>query len=63
MKKSKSIEELVDLHYEQMFDWLTGQNGDDMSDLLIEVRVASDGKTIRRSWSDRNEMLKKEEGE
>jgi hypothetical protein len=60
-KKIKSIEELVDLHYEEMFYWLTDSVGDEWSDLSIEIRIASDGKTIKRSWADRNEWLKKEE--
>ena len=54
----KTTEELIDKYYEKMFDELIDIEGDNMTELLIEVRIATDGKTIRRSWHDRNEMLK-----
>lgn len=58
-----TIEQIVDKHYKQLFDELLecDEAGDGMTELLVEVKVAVDGKTIRRSWQDRNEMLRKEE--
>jgi hypothetical protein len=56
-----TIDQLIDKHYDEMFEWLTRDYGDDIHELLIEVKVATDGKTIRRSWLDRDSMLTKEE--
>ncbi len=54
--KIKSIEEIIDDHYDKIFDELCDR-GDEFGELLIEVRVDVDGKTIRRSWADREKML------
>lgn len=58
--ESLSIEALVDSHYDQMFDWLCHNQDSVLHELLIEVKINHDGKTIRRSWRDREEMLRKE---
>ena len=55
-----TVEEIVDKHWSQMFEELTDFIGDDMDELLIEVRLAPEGKTIRCSWQDRNKMLRGE---
>ena len=57
-----TIEEIVDKHWDEMFEELIKADcvGDDLWELLIEVRTASDGVTIRRSWKDRNEMLRED---
>ncbi len=54
--KIKSIEEIIDDHYDKIFDELCDR-GDEFGELLIEVRVDVDGKTVRRSWADREKML------
>jgi hypothetical protein len=53
-----NIEQLIDEHYDSMFDWLCKESGDDFHDLVIEVRVGSEGKTVRRSWRERDAMLR-----
>jgi hypothetical protein len=55
-----SIEEIIDKHYEAMFDELVHHDsaGDGLTELAIEVKIGVDGKTIRRSWQDRNQMLR-----
>lgn len=53
----KTIEQVVDRHYQEIFEWLC-ENEYDFYDLVIEVKVGNEGKTIRRSWRDREEMLK-----
>lgn len=57
--KIKSIEEIIDKHYDQMFHKLIDHPscGDGLHDLVIEVQIGVDGKTIRRSWKDRSLML------
>jgi len=61
MSKVRTIEGLVDKHYNEMFDWLCENYADELHDLIIEARFADTGKTIRRSWLDRDSMLKDEE--
>jgi hypothetical protein len=53
------IEQQVDKHFEEFFKWLC-ENESDFFDLTIEVKIENDGKTIRRSWKDRNEMLRED---
>lgn len=55
-----TIEQIIDKHYDALFEELIHSEymGDDLYELLIEVKTAADGKTIRRSWLDRNEMLR-----
>lgn len=52
-----TVEEIIDKHYEEMFKELLDVEGDGLHDFLIEVQIGLDGKTIRRSWQDRNKML------
>jgi hypothetical protein len=59
--KSK-IEQLIDKHYDQLFDEVI-HDEDDLFDLVIEYKSQSTGKTIRRSWKDREERLKREQDE
>lgn len=59
--KTKTLEGLVDKHYEAMFEWIATNYGDELHDLVIEVKFSNDGKTIRRSWLDRDSMLLDEE--
>jgi len=56
----KTIEELIDKHYDELFDEICKLN-DDLYELVIEYKEASTGKMIRRSWLDRDKMLKEEE--
>jgi hypothetical protein len=60
-KPIRSAEELVDKHYEEMFDWLVAEHDTDFVEFVIEVKTASDGKTIRRSWGDRERWLADDE--
>ena len=59
MKYQENIEDLVDKYWDKLFEELCHNDnvGDDLEEILIEVRVAGDGKTIRRSWADREKML------
>ena len=57
--KAKTIEQLIDQYYEEMFKQLCDE-GHDFYDFVIEVRIGADGKTVRRSWRDREEMLREE---
>jgi hypothetical protein len=54
-----TIEKIVDKHYQQMFDELMDEVGDDLYDLVVEVKTPLDGKTVRRSWKDREKMIMK----
>lgn len=56
-----SIETIIDEYYDKLFHELCKLGGNDMDEFLIEVRLATDGKTIRRSWKDRDKMLKERE--
>jgi hypothetical protein len=57
----KTIEEAVDKAYDQLFEYMASNYDMDIRDILVEVRVSSDGKTIRRSYRDREEWLAAEE--
>ena len=57
--KSK-IEQLIDKHYDQLFDEVI-HDFDDLFDLVIEYKSLGTGKTIRRSWKDREKRLGEEE--
>jgi hypothetical protein len=59
-KQPKQIEEMVDQHYEEMFDWLTHNQDDNLYELKVIVKLSGDGKTIRRSWKDREKWLGEE---
>jgi len=55
----RTIEELIDKHYEELFDEICKIH-DDLYELCIEYKEISTGKTIRRSWVERNKILKEE---
>ena len=55
-----TIEEIVNKHWDQMFHEVLKIEGDGLYELVIEVKIDYSGKTIRKSWKDRNEMLKEE---
>ena len=55
-----TLEKLVDKHYNQIFDKTLEMIGDDLYELVIEIKTY-DGKTIRRSWIERNKMLEQPE--
>lgn len=57
---SKTIEQVVDKHYNEIFKWLCDNYDTAIHDLIVEVRVGNEGKTIRRSWKDREVMLDEE---
>jgi hypothetical protein len=59
--KYKNIQDIVDENYDKLFKDLIATEGDDWFEILVEVKVASDGLTVRRSWKEREEMLKEEE--
>lgn len=58
----KTIEELIDEAYKQLFDEICKRH-DDLFDLVIEYKETTTGKTIRRSWREREERIRKERGE
>jgi len=53
-----TIEQLVDKHFDQLFNEIIKIEADDFDDILIEVVTLTTGKTIRRSWRDRNQILR-----
>jgi len=55
-----TIEELVDKHYDELFQELVDNEGDDFYNITIEVVTMTTGKTIRRSWRDRENILKEQ---
>lgn len=54
----KTIEEIIDKHWDAMFEEIIHGAGEEMDELLIEVQIDTEGKTYRRSWRDRNERLR-----
>ena len=58
-----TLEQLIDKHWDKLFDETLEVIGDGLTELLIEIRVAGDGKTVRRSWKDREKMLQEENAE
>ena len=52
----KSIEELIDDSYDKLFKKIC-EHSDSFCELLIEYKGTIDGKTIRRSWKDREKRL------
>lgn len=59
MTKPKNVLQLVDKHYDEMFEFLCETQDENFADLVIEVKLTNDGTTVRRSWVDRDEMIKK----
>lgn len=56
----KNLETIIDKHYDEIFNETLDVIGDELHELLIVVTTL-DGKTISRSWIDRNERLKEDE--
>jgi len=58
-----TVEKLIDKYYEKLFDELVHSDevGEDLHDLVIEVKIRNDGKTIRRSWQDRERFIREED--
>lgn len=52
----KNIQDIVDKHYDQMFDELIEIVGDNFYDLTVEI-IDLNGLTVRRSWREREENL------
>ena len=55
----KTLEQIVDNHYNKIFNETLDVIGDDLYDLVVEVKTL-DGKTIRVSWLERDKRLKKQ---
>ena len=55
----KTIEILVDEAYELLFDEIC-ERDDDLYDLVVEYKSSTTGKTIRRSWKERDDRLREE---
>jgi len=51
-----TIQEILYKHYNDMFDELVKEVGDDLHEFTIEVKL-TDGYSIRKSWLDREERL------
>lgn len=52
----KTIEQKIDECYNELFNFIC-QNHDDLYDLVIEYKEETTGKTIRRSWREREKIL------
>ena len=55
----KTIEELIDTAWDTLFESICKLD-DNINDLVIEYKSTATGKTIRRSWLDREGRLKDE---
>jgi len=51
-----TIDEKIDAVYDELFDFICKEN-DDLYELKIVYKEASTGKTIERSWIDRDRRL------
>lgn len=58
----KNTQDIVDKHYDQMFDEIIKIMGDNFYDLSVEI-ITLDGLTVRRSWREREENLQNENRE
>lgn len=56
----KTIESLIDEAWSKLFEGVC-ELDDNFIDLVIEYKGSDNGKTIRRSWKDRDERLRSEE--
>ena len=54
----ETIEEIIDRNYEKLFHEIC-KLSDDFNELKIEYQEMSTGKTIIRSWKDREDRLTK----
>jgi len=52
------ILDIVNKHYEDIFDEVVKVIGDDMFDITVEITTVL-GETVRRSWKERNNNLRK----
>jgi len=50
------MEKQIDKHWSSLFRWICDHEGDVLYDLVIEVTLL-DGKTIRKSWRDRENRI------
>lgn len=60
MAKFKNVQEILDFYYDQMFHELCEINDESLYEFKIEVKLSADGTTIKRSWLDRDIMLKEQ---
>lgn len=51
------ILDIVNKHYEDIFDEVVKVIGDDMFDITVEITTVL-GETVRRSWKERNNNLR-----
>lgn len=57
----QNIQDLVNKTYEDLFSGLCELDEiGDCYEIRVEVQLASEGTTIKRSWRERNDMLRKE---
>lgn len=52
-----TIQEIVEKHYNEMFSEVLEDIGDEMFDIVVEVKTLG-GQTVRMSWADRDKRLK-----
>lgn len=53
----KNIQDIVEKHYDQMFDELMKIIGDDLYDLTVEV-ITTQGTQVRISFKERDDRLR-----
>ena len=53
-----TLEQIIDKHFDEMFKKILDLGEDNIYDLTIEYKSLADGKTIKRSWLDREERLR-----
>jgi len=58
----KNIQDIVDKHYAEMFDEVIEIMGDNLHELSVEI-ITLDGLSIRRSWLEREVILREENRE
>jgi len=58
----KNAQDIVDKHYTQMFDEVIKIMGDNLHDLSVEI-ITLDGLSVRRSWLEREVILREENRE
>jgi hypothetical protein len=58
----KNIQDIVDKHYDEMFDEVIEITGDNLHELSVEI-ITLDGLSVRRSWLEREVILREENRE
>ena len=53
-----TLEQIIDKHFDEIFKEILDLGEDNIYDLTIEYKSLADGKTIKRSWLDREERLR-----